>query len=185
MDGTDVAALTRRIHNLEHRIWGESKVRRCTEPLSRSIAELSTDVGNSLAGHDRITPIIKRLDELEMYLDPVFGETSSQTDRVKQSIVLSQEMEIQNNLDTLEKIKGMTDDISGDKLANIDATTTKLEQLHKIQLQERKQSDNINKQTLELIERYNTIITSLNQAFLQAEAEVVAAEEKQKRPVHY
>jgi tetrahydromethanopterin S-methyltransferase subunit G len=185
MEGSDVAAITRRLDNLEHRIWGEQKVRRCREPLSRSIAELSTDVGNSLAGHDRITPIIKRLDELEMYLDPVFAETRSQTDRVKQSIVLSQQMEIQNNLDTLHKIKGMSEDISGDKLADVDATTTKLEQLNKIQIHQRKQSDSINRQTLELIERYNTIITSLNQAFVQAEAEVVAAEEKQKRPVHY
>ena len=45
------------------------------------------------------------LDELEMYLDPVFGETGSQTDRVKQSIVLSQQNQIQQDLDTLERVR--------------------------------------------------------------------------------
>ena len=45
-----------------------------------------------------------------MYLDPVFAETRSQTDRVKQSIVLSQQMEIQNNLDTLQKVPKLIED---------------------------------------------------------------------------
>ena len=47
------------------------------------------------------------LDELEMYLDPSFGETNSQTDRVKQSIVLTQQNQIQQNLDSLEKVRSI------------------------------------------------------------------------------
>nr|ALS04549.1 dynactin subunit 6 [Acartia pacifica] len=182
---SEVAALARRLEKLEHKIWGDNKARSINEPLVKSVSDLSTDVGNSLAGHDRITPILKRLDELEMYLDPVFGETSAQNDRVKQSIVLSQENQIQQNLDSLEKMKRMTDELSGDKIGDIAATTSKLEQLHKIQLEERQYSDSMNKQTLDLIEKYNTIIANLNDAFVQAESEVAAAEEKQKRPVYY
>eukprot|EP00088_Acartia_fossae_P053961 TRINITY_DN6165_c0_g1_i7.p1 TRINITY_DN6165_c0_g1~~TRINITY_DN6165_c0_g1_i7.p1 ORF type:complete len:185 (+),score=55.12 TRINITY_DN6165_c0_g1_i7:34-588(+) len=181
----EIGALTKRLEKLEHSIWGENKAKTMSTPLVQNIAELSTDVGNSLAGHDRITPIIKRLDELEMYLDPVFGENTSQTDRVKQSIVLSQEAEIQKNLDTLEKIHGMTGELSGDRLTDMPAAKTKLEQLHKIQLEERRHADEINKQTLELVEKYNEIIASMNQAFIQAEAEVAALEEKKKKPVYY
>jgi len=184
MEG-EIAALSRRLEKLENKIHGHNKVRTNRTPLVKSIADLSTDVGNSLAGHDRITPIIRRLDELEMYLDPVFGETGSQTDRVKQSIVLSQQNQIQQDLDTLERIKEMTSELSGEKMSDIDTSTTKLEQLQRIQLEQRKYSDDINQQTLDLVEKYNTIIGNLNQAFLQAEAEVAAAEEKQKRPVYY
>jgi len=184
MEG-EIGALSRRLDNLENKILGDNKIRNIKTPLVKSIADLSTDVGNSLAGHDRITPIIRRLDELEMYLDPSFGETNSQTDRVKQSIVLTQQNQIQQNLDSLEKMKAMTGELSGEKMADIDSSRTKLQQLQRIQLEERKYSDDINQQTLEIVEKYNTIIGNLNQAFLQAESEVAAAEEKQKRPVYY
>ncbi len=38
------------------------------------------------------------VDELESYLDPMFGEHLVRTDRVKQSIVLSQEARIEQDL---------------------------------------------------------------------------------------
>ena len=45
------------------------------------------------------------LDELETYLDPLFGEHLVQTDRVKQSIVLSQEDRIERDLALLDQVR--------------------------------------------------------------------------------
>lgn len=40
-----------------------------------------------------------------MYLDPLFGEKSSQTDRVKQSILLSQAGQLDQEYNMLEQVK--------------------------------------------------------------------------------
>jgi len=180
----DLAALTRRLERLEERTYG-SRPRTAQEPIVHRLAEFSTDVGNSLAGHDRITPIIKRLEELETYLDPMFAETSSQTDRVKQSIVLSQAGQIQRDYNTLEQIKELSGELNGGKMGDIEEVSTKMENLKRIQLEERAHSDALNRQTLELVEKYNKIISDLTTAFLQADATVAAAEEKTKKPVYY
>jgi hypothetical protein len=44
------------------------------------------------------------VDELETYLDPMLTEHLVQTDRVKQSIVLSQEERIERDLALLDKV---------------------------------------------------------------------------------
>jgi Dynactin subunit p22 len=43
-------------------------------------------------------------EELEAYLDPLFGEHLAQTDRVKQSIILSQEEKIEKDLALLDQV---------------------------------------------------------------------------------
>jgi hypothetical protein len=43
-------------------------------------------------------------EELETFLDPMFGEHLVQTDRVKQSIVLSQEATIERDLALLAQV---------------------------------------------------------------------------------
>ena len=36
------------------------------EPLAHFVADYSTDVGNSLVGHDRIIPVLKRIGEKDL-----------------------------------------------------------------------------------------------------------------------
>jgi len=184
MDSGHLSALARRIENLEQRTWGNNP-RLGLNPVTSRLAEYSTDLGNSLVGHDRITPLLKRIDELEAYLDPMFGEGTGQSDRVKQSIVLSQEDKIREDYSNLQKVKTLSSELEGGKLKDIGTVEKRLEELNRLQLTEREQSDNLNKQTLELVEKYNNIISDLTTAFNQADATVTAAEEKIKKPVYY
>jgi len=183
---SDLSALSRRVEKMEERVWG-SGPRNSQKSITHGLAEYSTDVGNSLAVHDRILPIMKRIDELEMYLDPMFAENCSQTDRVKQSIILSQADQIEDEYNHLEQIKNLSGELNdaGGHLNHIGEVSSRLQGLKQIQLEERQHGDSLNKQTLELVEKYNTIISSLTQAFIQADATVSAAEEKTKKPVYY
>jgi len=180
----DLTALNRRVEKMEQRVWG-SGPRTSQKSVAHGLAEFGTDVGNSLALHDRILPIMKRIDELEMYLDPMFAESCSQTDRVKQSIVLSQAGQIEQEYNDLEQIKGLSGELDGKPLSEIGEVTSKMDGLKRIQVEERRHGDDLNKQTLELVEKYNSIISSLTQAFIQADATISAAEEKAKKPVYY
>ena len=81
MVNTDVEALTRRIEALEAHVGKHSG-----EPLVGNLVEYSNDLGNSLAGNDRILPLMKRLEELETFLDPLFGEREVCSLGVKMSL---------------------------------------------------------------------------------------------------
>ena len=78
---TDIDALTRRIEKLEAQVGKQTG-----DPLVGHLVEYSNDLGNSLAGNDRILPLMKRLDELETYLDPLFGEKEACSLGVKMSL---------------------------------------------------------------------------------------------------
>ena len=56
------------------------------EPLVNHLVEFSNDLGNSLAGNERILPLMKRLEELETFLDPLFGEREVCSLGVKMSL---------------------------------------------------------------------------------------------------
>ena len=81
MINTDIEALTRRIETLEAHVG-----RHAGEPLVGQLVEYSNDLGNSLAGNDRILPLMKRLEELETFLDPLFGEREVCSLGVKMSL---------------------------------------------------------------------------------------------------
>ena len=81
MVNTDIEALTRRIEALEAHVGKHSG-----EPLVGNLVEYSNDLGNSLAGNDRILPLMKRLEELETFLDPLFGEREVCSLGVKMSL---------------------------------------------------------------------------------------------------
>ena len=78
---TDIEALTKRIEKLEAQVGKNTG-----DPLVGHLVEYSNDLGNSLAGNDRILPLMKRLDELETYLDPLFGEKEACSLGVKMSL---------------------------------------------------------------------------------------------------
>ena len=81
MVNTDIEALTQRIEALEAHVGKHS-----SEPLVGNLVEYSNDLGNSLAGNDRILPLMKRLEELETFLDPLFGEREVCSLGVKMSL---------------------------------------------------------------------------------------------------
>ena len=79
---TDIEALTKRIEKLEAQVGKHGG----GDPLVGHLVEYSNDLGNSLAGNERILPLMKRLDELETYLDPLFGEKEACSLGVKMSL---------------------------------------------------------------------------------------------------
>merc|ERR1719245_1884428 len=88
MGSTEVEALTKRIEALEAKIGRPQSQQQ--QPVLSYLVDYSNDLGNSLAGNDRIGPLLKRLDELETYLDPLYGEKEMNSAGVKLSLAESQ-----------------------------------------------------------------------------------------------
>ena len=64
---------------------------------------------------DRIAPLMKRLTELELFLDPLFGEEAAMTDSTKLHIVASQEKQLEKNLQILNKIEALKPCLESDR----------------------------------------------------------------------
>ncbi|XP_047735612.1 uncharacterized protein LOC108679201 isoform X2 [Hyalella azteca] len=70
-----------------------------------TLAVLSTDLGNALSTRDRMMAVMKRLDELDEYLDPCYGTSASQLPvGTLSDVLLSQEQHWQQQHQRLQHL---------------------------------------------------------------------------------
>ncbi|MPC63310.1 Dynactin subunit 3 [Portunus trituberculatus] len=77
-----------------------------------TMASLGSRLGSALGTRDRMMMVMKRLDELERYLDPEYGEGLEVCDNVKLDLVLGREDQLRsfhNQLITLNSLKHVMD----------------------------------------------------------------------------
>jgi len=172
---TDIDALTRRIEKLEAQVGKQTG-----DPLVGHLVEYSNDLGNSLAGNDRILPLMKRLDELETYLDPLFGEKEACSLGVKMSLVENQFEAVRENQESLENLEKLKGSLEKGNLLKMEELRPRMAELTRIQLEQRELGEDITEQTLDLVQKYNDIISSLTETFIQADHIVSKAEQELK-----
>ena len=165
MGKTDIEALSKRIEALEARLG-----RTGGQKVVPYLVDYSNDLGNGLAGNDRIGPLLKRLDELETYLDPLYGETESSSLGVKMSLAESQFGMVKENQRMLERLEQLKPVLEANNINKMTELQPKMAELNKIQFEQREQGEQMSAETLELVQKYNDIIASLSQAFLQADS---------------
>ena len=80
--------LESRLANIERRVYGRSNPSyRETEDAASEVAggivprltDISKEVGNAAGTRERFAPLFRRLKELEMYMDPSFGESKGKS----------------------------------------------------------------------------------------------------------
>merc|ERR1712029_1279010 len=173
MGKAEIEALAKRIEALEAKV-GKNH----SSPVLPYLVDYSNDLGNSLAGNDRIGPLLKRLDELETYLDPLYGEKEACILGVKMSLVESQFSAVKENQELLERLEKLKPSLEVGKINKMDELQPKISELSQIQLEQREEGERLTEETLELVQRYNDIIASLSEAFITADQVVSKAEEE-------
>ena len=101
----DIEALEKRIEALEARV-GRTGVG--PAPMLPYLVDYSNDLGNSVAGNDRIGPLMKRLEELETYLDPLYGEKETCSAGVKMSLLETQFTALKGNQELLGRSRRLS-----------------------------------------------------------------------------
>lgn len=135
-----------------------------------------TDVGNSVAGNDRIVPLLKRLEELETFLDPLYAEKEASSVGVKMSLVESQHNTVKENQELLERVESLKPSLEVGSLTKMETLEPRVADLTRIQVDQREAGERLTEESLELVQSYNEIIASLSQAFIHADQVVSRAE---------
>jgi len=172
MGGADVESLAKRVELLERRVGSRPR----QQPLVPALAEYSTDLGNGLAGNERIVPVLRRTEELETFLDPLFGETAAQKDGVRWAIAESQGERLNSNLELLQKLEKMKGCLEEGRLSRAEQLRPRLAELSRLQVEQREEGERLSGDSLALVQRYNDIIGSLTDAFFQADIAITKAE---------
>jgi len=168
---SDFEALSRRIEALEAKVGGARG-----QTVLPYLVDYSNDLGNSVAGNDRIVPLLKRLEELETFLDPLYAEKEVSSLGVKMSLVESQHNTVKENQELLERVESLKPSLEVGSLTKMETLEPRVAELSRIQVEQREAGERLTEESLELVQRYNEIIASLSQAFIHADQVVARAE---------
>ncbi|XP_076042772.1 dynactin 3, p24 subunit [Oratosquilla oratoria] len=176
MANTEVLTLLdERLIQLEDKVYGnQPKDEKFPEVLS-TLTSLSTSLGNALGTRDRMMMVMKRLDELERYIDPNYG-ASTLPDGVKLDLIMAREENLRSHhqqLNTLHSLKPVLDS------EHIKAVASMTDQLNKVTLKHSEQEAGAKEQNeniRDMLLQYNDIIGTLTATFARMDEIVTEVE---------
>lgn len=192
--GTAFDVIERRLEVLERHVLGPRSVSSGTatnlsgtrggpsapqsgEVVVPQLLEAVKQLGEALDRRDRISPLFRRVKELETFLDPSFGESHGLPAAIKADLVLANEqkiLEANSMMQVLERKKqGVLD--KDDLLATLDQGG-ELARLSEVHLDQVGKAQDLSDATLELVEQYNEVVATIMETFVRYDELLRAAE---------
>ncbi|KAG8228416.1 hypothetical protein J437_LFUL003889 [Ladona fulva] len=174
VDPLDV--LDARVKLLESRVLGKKGKVDVKSSVMDSIMVINTQIVNALAGREQVTTVLKRLDELEKYMDPSFGDINPLSLKAKLEVVQSMEGELEQNLKYYQRLQQLKSELDSEHIKNVPALKSKLDNLIVIELQNRERYEKVSKEIRDMIQQYNEIVSSLSKSFVKWDAALTKCE---------
>merc|ERR1712226_275203 len=171
-----IETIEARTHQLE-RVLQSSHADTDGTPILPRLTGISKEVGQALSGRDRIAPLIRRLKELQCYLEPTFGESKGLSAHVKADIILASRAKL------IDSQLSMSDVASKAKVLDMtleELPQDKLVKLAEIHTDQEERAEALGQSTLDLIAQYNDIMATITETFVRYD-EVLKAAENLKR----
>jgi hypothetical protein len=180
-DLASLEAAERRLADLERRLYGDQhKFGNNSDdasPMVSKLAGIANEVGDALGRRERITPLFRRLNELDKYLDPASWTEASLSIDSRAELILNEERRIRHNNALLEKVKEKKVFLDSETLKNVPSLESKLVQLTKLHLDQNERGDQWAEDSLGLIEQYNDVVDAITSTFIEYDKVLTAAEE--------
>nr|ACO10704.1 Dynactin subunit 3 [Caligus rogercresseyi] len=174
--------LSKRIQSLERVVLGsdESSKGSIHPPAVPFLNDFARDLGNAVDKRDRVRGVLRDVSSLNTYLDPSFGEEKGLPLNAKADILLSQSESIHKTNDLLERLhksKGVLDR-SQELERAVKEFEPKFNKLAQLQVDQENEAQEISKESLELMQKYNEIIEIVSKSFIQYDNILSKAEGK-------
>lgn len=181
---SSIALLEERISSLEKKIYGLDKINDTDDPAPSNtvidrLQDINSLISSALSGREKPNAVIKRLPELNGYLDPVSEDIDMPTN-VKAQLLLTIEPEIMENHKLLTKVKELMPVLESERIKNVPELTTKFNKLSLSYLKTYDRSEELKAQVHDTLSKYNEVISSTSESLITLDAAVTAAEEAAK-----
>ncbi|XP_076287697.1 dynactin subunit 3 [Lasioglossum baleicum] len=177
---TTVELLESRIAELEKHIFGLKEANGSNNvtpasPVIDSLLHVNTLVSSAVSGREKTNMAIKRLAELNGYLDPAI-DTMELPIEAKLQLLLTMAPEIKQNCDMLHQMQELMPVLETDRIRDVPELSNKLNDLNLSYLKIYEDSQDLNSHINEVFSKYNEVITSISKSLITIDAAVTAAE---------
>lgn len=155
-----------------------------SENLTESLLSANTLITSATSGREKVSEMMKRTNELEMYLDPEFLN-DQQNLKTKEVYVNTVANDLASNFETLQKIKNLEPTLGAEYFCNIPDVTEKVKEMNENLSTCQQQNELVEESLMLAMQRYNEIQTGLreslqkmNERLDQFEQRVVSAKKK-------
>ncbi|XP_076644826.1 dynactin subunit 3 [Halictus rubicundus] len=175
-----VELLESRIAELEKHIFGlkdanDSNNTPPVYPVIDSLLHVNSLVSSAVSGREKTNMAIKRLAELNGYLDPTV-DTMDLPIEAKLQLLLTMAPEIKQNCDMLHQMQELMPVLETDRIRDVPELSNKLNELNLSYLKIYEDSQDLNGHINEVFSKYNEVITSISKSLITIDAAVTAAE---------
>lgn len=177
---TTIELLEDRITELEKQIHGLGKTEKTDDinpenSIVDNILHINTLISTSVSGRIEANAVIKRLLELNEYMDPVFESTKIPID-AKILFLLAMEPKIRENQKLLAQLEELKPVLDTEHIKNVPELTNALNKLTLSHIEICKTAKQLNTDLKEVVSKYSTVMTNLSKTFIALDTAVTAAE---------
>lgn len=177
---SSVKLLEDRIANLEKQVYGLGKTMNVDDPApSNAIVDRLTDVNSlissALSGREKPNVLIKRLPELNGYLEPT-SEDVDMPASAKAQLLFTMEPEIMENYKLLTKVHELTHVLESERIKDTPELNSKFNKLSLSYLGAYEDSKELSAHVHDLLSKYNAVINSISESLIILDNAVTAAE---------
>lgn len=187
MDLNALKTLEKRVETLESKVIAKTPLDEINldkvKPVIDSLREVDTVLLSTLSGRERMTTLLKKVNELEKILDPTYLETKCNAD-MKVEDVLESEADLKNlndNIANLEKLEPSLNSEMKNLSISSDQLTKIMSELSKIRKECNEQSTEFQR----IVKEYQESMMYISKLFIELETcitqlEIESQPEKKK-----
>lgn len=177
---SSIKLLEDRIANLEKQVYGPNKAINIDDPVPPNavidrVLDVNSLFSSALSGREKPNAIIKRLPELNIYLDPVSEDVEIPTN-AKAQLLLTMESEIMENHKLLTKMQELMPVLESERIKDIPEFNNTFNKLSLSYLKAYENSEELSAHVHDLLSKYNAVISSISESLITLDAAITAAE---------
>lgn len=177
---SSVKLLEDRIANLEKQVYGLNKTISIDDSVPSNaiidrLLDINSLISSALSGRDKPNALIKRLPELNGYLEPVSEDIDVPTS-AKAQLLLTLEPEIMENHKLLIKVQELTPVLESERIKNVSELNSTFNKLSLSYLKAFENSTGQSSHVRDLLSKYDAVISSISESLITLDAAVTAAE---------
>uniref|UniRef100_T1JJY4 Dynactin subunit 3 n=1 Tax=Strigamia maritima TaxID=126957 RepID=T1JJY4_STRMM len=161
-------SLEEQLKSLEIRVFGGDNTNatgysKCVD----RVAYFNNRLNSAITGRDKITNMLKKLDNIEKYLDPEYVDCLTLPDDAKLQLITAQEKIITDTVARLEEIEKLKPVLNSEHIKNTPNLSNELLRLSEIEIKQQEEVNSLCSEVEPLVASYNSIIQTLTKQFIQ------------------